>query len=469
MHRSKARVTARWPYAIAVARAGLVAACALFALSYDGTPAVAQTLPEALAATIQNNPTLRAAQARLRAVNEGVPQALSNWRPTVTASGSAGKARIDSHTDDEGTTPRSATLEVSQPLYRGGRTLADTERAENEVIAERYRLTGVEQDVLLRASTAYTDVWRDQSVLRLNISNEEVLRRQLEAAQDRFEVGEITRTDVAQSESRLAGATAARIAAEGVLNASRAVFREVTGLEPGALGPPTRLYSLPVGLNDVVTIATDANPDVQAASYSERAAQNQVRLVEGELLPSVAVVGSASHREETTSRESHSEGLQVLAEVTVPLYQRGAVSSRVRQAKQTANQRRIEVEETRRRIEQEATSAWEALLTARAAISSFEAQVRAAEIALEGVRQENAVGARTILDILDAEQELLDAQVNLVGARHDEIVAGYQVVSAIGRLTASDLDLAVPHYDPEADYKEVRDSWFGLDAPGVAD
>lgn len=449
--------------------AGLVVAAGLNAAV---SAASAQTLSEALAGAYGTNPTLRAARAELRAVNEGVPQALANWRPDVAVTGSAGKGRIDSdsgttNSNQETITPLSATASVIQPLYRGGRTVAGTARAEETVRAQRSVLDSVEQSVLLRAATAYMDVWRDQSVVELNVSNERVIERQLEATRDRFEVGEVTRTDVAQAETRLAVATADRIAAEGALKSSSAVYEEVIGSGPGVLQAPPPITGLPASLAAVVEMSTSRNPDVLAADFAERAARHRVREVTGELYPTVELNASVSHSEDTTRRDTETERAQILAEVTIPLYQQGAVSSRVREAKQVSNQRRIEIEETRRRTEQEGISAWEALQTARAQIRSLETGVRAAEIALEGVRQENAVGARTILDILDAEQELLNAQVNLVRSQRDNVVAGFQVLSAIGRLTARELALPVEVYDPEKDYEAVRNTWFGLSAPGA--
>ncbi|HSR73081.1 MAG TPA: TolC family outer membrane protein [Kiloniellales bacterium] len=433
--------------------------------------AAGQTLAEALASAYAGNPTIQAARAQLRAVNEGVPQALSNWRPQVTVSGSTGTQRTDSQTRtasvDESTNPIELQADVVQPLYRGGRTVAGTERAEFEVESERARLTSIEQQVLLRAATAYMDVLRDQAVVGLNAGNERVLARQLEAAEDRFEVGEVTRTDVAQSETRLAVATAGRVAAEGNLESSRAVFEEVIGVMPGELAVPPAIPDLPESLQETIDLAQAQNPDVVASELAERAAQKRVREVLGELYPTVSLVGTLRHAEETSSSNSESDSAALLAEVVVPLYQQGAVSSRVREAKQVASQRRLEIEETRRRATQEAVSAWNALESARAQHISFQSGVRSAEIALEGVRQENAVGARTILDILDAEQELLDARVNLVRSQRDEFVAGFQVLTAIGRMTAGDLGLDVPLYEPETDYRAVRDTWFDLDAPGV--
>jgi TolC family type I secretion outer membrane protein len=450
-------------------------AAGTFAAAVGLTPAAAaaQSLLDALAQAYRNNPTLDAARAQLRATNEEVPQALSNWRPTVTLSGSVGHEWQELETQgveqDNSNVPRQAELSVNQPLYRGGRTVAATNRAESDVLAERARLAAVEQQVLLSTAAAFMDVWRDRAVLRLNINNERVLTRQLEASQDRFEVGEITRTDVAQSESRLSRAQAQRTEAEGNLSRSEAVYEENVGELPGELRAPTPLQGLPASLEQTVGQAMEQNPEVLTAEFQERAAGYTVRENVGELLPEVGLTGRLSYNNEVSSPDLESKSAAILAQVTVPIYQAGFVSSRVRQAKQLASQRRLEIEETVRNIRQEAVSAWEALTTARAQIESFESQVEAASIALEGVRQENAVGARTTLDVLDAEQELLDAQVSLVGAQRDEIVAGFQLLSAVGRLNAFELGLPVDIYDPVGDYERVRDSWFGLEAPGVPD
>ena len=436
-----------------------------------GRPAGAQTLVDALATAYTTNPTLRAARADLRVVNEGVPQALSNWRPEVTVSAELGRQRserdLESSSSTDNTTPNRAELQVRQFLYRGGRTIADVKASEDDVRAQRALLLSTEQGVLLNAATAYWDVWRDQAIVELNFNNERVIARQLEATQDRFTVGEVTRTDVAQAETRLADATAQRVSSEGDLTASRAVFEQIVGGPPTDLEPPFDLGGLPATLDEVVQLAITSNPDVVSAVFAEKAQQSRIRETTGELLPTLQVTGSASRAEDTISEDTLTEQLQVLAELTVPLYQQGSVTSRVREAKQFASRLRIQVEEVRRREEQEAISAWQALETARANILSFESGVRSAEIALEGVQQENLVGARTILDILDAEQELLDAQVSLVGSQRDEIVAGFQVLTAIGRMTAKDLTLPVEVYEPEADYLKVRNRWFGLEAPGT--
>ncbi|MEH6631973.1 MAG: TolC family outer membrane protein [Halopseudomonas aestusnigri] len=448
----------------------LLARSALIGLVVYGgifSNASAQTLNEALMQAYETNPTLSSAQTGLKSVNEGVPQALSNWRPEVTLSTSAGVRRTDTDTPtsstDDTTQPLNATLQVSQSLYRGGRTEAATEQAENLVLAQRATVTSVEQDILLQTVTAYANVWREQAILELNINNERVLARQLEATKDRFEVGELTRTDVAQSESRYSTATAQRIASEGTLNTAKAVYQEVVGGESGVLDQPTPYTTLPTSEAELLSVANENNPTLLTAKYNELASNNEVREITGELYPELSLVGSVSRSDETSGKDIDSTSGEVIAQLVVPLYQQGLVSSRVRQAKQNANQRRIQIVEQVRAVEQLGTSSWENLVSTQAQIKSFIAAVDAAEIALEGVRQEEEVGERTVLDVLDAEQELLDAQVNLVRAQRDEVVATYQVLNSMGQMTAQHIGLSVNLFDPTDDYNKVRGKWFGLE------
>lgn len=429
-----------------------------------GHSAAAQTLQEALAQAYLNNPTLDAERAELRATDELVPQALSGWRPSLEAAGEFGVERSDSRAVSGGEAtstrqPGSVQLSIVQPLYRGGRTVASTNRAENLVQAQRGTVLSTEQQVLLDAATAYLDVVRDQAVLELNVNNEQVLSRQLQANRDRFEVGEITRTDVSQAESRLAGSIASRIQAEGLLSASRAVYTRIIGSPPGSLEAPTPTFTLPSSLEEAIELALANNPNVVSAEFAEAAARDSIDVVRGEQFPEASLRGDLTRSWEPTSTISRSDGAALTAQIRVPLYQSGAVSSRVREARQIANQRRIEIEETRRAVRENAIRAWVALKTAQASIDSRRSQVRAAEIALEGVRQEAAVGARTTLDTLDAEQELLDARVNLVQAQRDEIVAAFQVLTATGQLTAQQLQLPVDYYEFDEHYRNVRHKW----------
>ena len=434
------------------------------------TVASAQTLEETLVRAYQENPTLRAERARLRATDEGVPQALSNWRPTVQVTGSYGWERSDSTTtgpaNKEGdvTEPLIGTLTVTQNLYRGGRTAAAIEEAENNVKADRARLSFAEQSVLLSAVTAYADVVRDQAVLELNRNNERVLQRQLEATQDRFGVGEVTRTDVSQAESRLSRARADRISAEGSLTDSRAAYENAVGELPKVLQPAQPLTDLPTSLQESVDRAKSSNFGVIQTRFIVKAAQNNVREVTGELLPTLTLNGSAQTSEEISTTRSEAQTLSVTAQVSMPLYASGSVTSRVRAAKQVVAQRRDEFNQAVRNAVEDATEAWQILETGRAQIRAFSAAVKAAEIALEGVREEANVGSRTVLDVLDAEQELLDARVGLVRSMRDELVATYQLRQSVGELTAAKLGLPVEIYNPDAHYRRVRGKWWGLTA-----
>lgn len=431
-------------------------------------PARAQSLSDVFSAAYNNNPTLLAARAALRATDEGVPQALSNWRPTVSVTGERGRQHIDytpqsASQQDGSMNPSTLQLTVSQPLYRGGRTEAATDSAEALILAGRQDLASTERRVLLDAVTAYMDVVQNQAVLDLTRNNEEVLRRQLEAVRERFRVGEITRTDVAQSESRLSRATADRISAEGVLVSSRAVLARVIGEMPRTLTPPPPLPPLPKSEEEALAISYDDNPDLLGARFREVAAKNDVRVASGALLPTVSLNGTLTKADETTRNNLQTDTQKLALTVTVPLYEGGAVYSQTRQRKQTHNQRRIQVEEQRRSVRQSVVQAWENLGTARSNITARVSQVEAARIALEGVQQEAEVGSRTTLDVLDQEQEYLDARVAEVRARRDEYVAGFTLLSAVGRLNARALSLPVDYYDPTENYERVRNKWFGTD------
>ena len=440
-------------------------------LSLHGGPAAAQTLEQALALAYRNNPTLLARRAQLRASDEEVSLARAGWHPTIQLEADAGVAAVKTtiergESTAETTTKRDgstagAALSVVGHLYQGGRVSAETESAESRVDAGRARLREVEQTVMLGAVTAYMDVLRHRSELELNRSNERVMRRQLEAARDRHEVGEVTRTDVAQAEARLAQAIADRVAAEGNLISSRGVYRQVIGTLPGALSWPAFPGGVPGSEQDALMIASEANPAIGAAAASARAARADIDAVFSAWLPRLSVRGSYGGRSDQTSAVEEITTASLTATLTVPLYQTGAEQARVRQAKQIATQRRLEIDQARRAVIEEVTRAWEALATARARIAAFESRVRASAIALEGVEHEALVGLRTTLDVLNAEQELFEARVNLVRARRDEIVSAYRVKSTIGELTASRLGLPVELYDVEDYDGDVRDTWFG--------
>ncbi|MGG5808226.1 TolC family outer membrane protein [Falsiroseomonas sp. CW058] len=442
------------------------------ALVTAARPAAGQTLQEALALAYANNPGLQAARAQLRAVDENVPQALAGWRPTVQVTGSAGQSAGSTNGQAFGSAfptntawrsrdVTSTQASVTQPIYRGGRTQSSTRRAENQVLSQRARLLATEQQILQDTVNAYVAVIRDQEEVRLNINNEQVLTRQLQATNERFRVGEITRTDVAQAESRLAGSRAARADAEGRLQTSRATFTRLVGQPPERLVAPQPLRP-PVGnARDAAALAGQNNPNVVAALFDEAAARDLIDVNFSALLPQVSVTGTLFRNDNQTSDGLRQNGSQVTANLTVPLYQGGSEHAQVRQARQAAQQARQVVEDQRRAAMQQATQAFETLTAARAQVDSVRAQIRAAEIALDGVQREAIVGSRTTLDVLNAEQELLNARVSLVRALANVITASHSVASSVGRLTARDLNLPVQIYDMEAYYREVRNRWVG--------
>ena len=435
-------------------------------VAFGSAPGHAESLIDALTDAYQANPTLNRARALLRQTDENVPRALSGWRPTVTVTGSAGleRAKTDNR-EEQDLTPLAGSLQLTQPIYQGGRTVYGTRQAESEVLADRAFLRTTEQDVLLGTITAYMNVLRDQARVQLTTNNQRVLERQLEATRDRFEVGEVTRTDVAQAEARLSRAVSGRIAAESDLGTSSANYENFVGRAPGDLDAAPPLPDLPQSVQEALGLALVENPELETALRNEDAAKHSVRVAIGSLLPSVSIVGRIDRTDESATEDIGFRSESITAQLTVPLYQSGSVYSDVRRAKELRSQRRVEIEQSRRGVTEDVTSAWEVLVSATSQIESFREEVRANEIALEGVQQESEVGARTVLDVLDAEQELLDAQVNLVIAERDEYVAAYSLIAAMGQLSARNLSLPVELYDPTRHANEVRNKWFGADVP----
>jgi TolC family type I secretion outer membrane protein len=437
------------------------------------TPAVAQSLDEVLAETYDTNPTLQAQRAQLRAIDEQVSQAYARYRPNVAIVGSSEASQSEiSGVELElgGTTDASQTLwtnrvalNLSQNIYEGGGTVARIDSAVKQVGQQRAVLQSTEQEVFLDAVTAYTDVVAAQRVVQLAITNQQRLERQRQATVDRFEVGEVTRTDVAQAEARLAGAAADRVRAEGQLAQAIARFEAVVGFRPDNLTTRFAEITRPASLIEAQARG-EKNPGLTAAEFAVDVALADVRVAQADLLPTVDLDGAVGYTDEPTDTIGSQTDARIAATVTIPLYQTGAEYSRVRQQKQVVEQRRRELDDARREVNQNVTEAWEGLLTASAAARSFEEQVRANQIALEGVRTEAQVGARTVLDVLDAEQELFQAEVDFVDARATEVVALYALQAAMGELTAQALGLAVEIYDPSEHYRTVRTQAFGTTA-----
>ena len=448
---------------IKISALGAMVAALLVGVSAQIPGAAAQTLEEALILAYRNNPALQAERARLRALDEEVPAALAGWRPTVEVAADVGASytKTDGMVPNAGshtTAPHGFGLSATAPLYQGGRVSAQVDSAENRINAGRAQLRSVEQMILLDTVTAYMDVLRYDSEIALSLSSEQVVGRQLQAARDRLEVGEVTRTDVAQAEARLAQAAAERVAAEGGMMSARAFYRQVTGEPPGALSWPPVPMGLPESEADALTAANDANPSIAAATFVAQSAQSDIDVAGAALRPQVAIVGEYRQRFDSSELIEETSDASLMATLRVPLYQGGAANARIRQAKQVAAQRLLELDQSRRTVQEQVARAWRALTSARAQITAFESQVAAAAVALDGVEQETRVGLRTTLDVLDAEQEHFSAQINLVRAKREEIVAAYRLKSATGALTAQQLGLPVDLYDPEAHYRSARES-----------
>jgi outer membrane protein len=436
-------------------------------------PAHAQeSLAQILTQTYETNPDLIAARSELRATNETYNQAISGWRPSISTIGSYGtinestSPKITSGKADRN--PSSIGLQATQPLYRGGRTTAATKASLADIERGRAALLDREQNILLATVTAYMDVVAAQAALNVTENNQKVLQRNLDATKDRFRVGEVTLTDVAQAESRLAGAKSEVTTAIGKLNTAKATFERLTGRVPGMLQPPDIVLTLPVNLDEAVVLGRNESPRVIAAIKARESARYQVREAKGSLLPEASLQASAEKNKEQSVSIKDSDTYSLIGRLTIPLYQSGAEWARVRQAQQIEAQRRSEQLNAERQTTEFTVQSWDGLRTSRSQLEAFSSQIKAAEVALDGVRQEALVGSRTVLDVLNAEQELLGARLNKIRAERDE-VAQYTLLAATGRLTAASLDLKTNVPNPLADFEATRGKWFGFADVGKVD
>jgi outer membrane protein len=434
------------------------------------------TLEQALAQAYQNNPQLNAQRAIVRSTDESVPQALSGYRPRVSASADIGaqynstltaSQATGARTLTESTTaPRGYSVTGTQTVFNGLQTANRTRQAEGQVSAAREALRLMEQQILLDGATAYMNLLRDGAIRDLQRRNVEVLEEQLRQARDRFNVGEVTRTDVAQAESRLAAGRSSVLQAESNYTSSRAVFRRVIGVEAAGLRPgmPVDRFS-PRTLSGAIGQGTTDHPSVTSAMYGIDVAHLQVKISEGALYPTVTVQGTFSQRFDTSATAIETLTASAVAQMTVPIYQGGGEYALIRQSKETLGQRRLDLDTTRDQIRATVVQSWGALEASKAQIQATQAQVNASEIALNGVREEARVGQRTTLDVLNAQQELVNARVSLVTAQRDRVVASYTLLAAVGRLSVEALKLPVTIYDPRVHYHQVRDAWYGVRTP----
>jgi outer membrane protein len=456
------------------------AAAAVLLMAFAGpAPALAETIEAALVRAYQNNPQLNAQRALVRSTDENVPQALSGYRPKVAVTASAGYQYQDTLTTAGGTPttlvrtethgtnpPRSVGLTINQTLFNGNQTANKTRAAESQVSGAREALRVLEQTVLFSAATIYMDYLRDSAIVEVQKSNVRVLEQTLKQTRDRFNVGEVTRTDVAQSEAQLAAGKTQELTAESNLVTTRSNYRRIIGNEPDNLAPGSPVDRfLPPTLPQAVELCLIENPNVTAGMYGVDVNFLQVKVNEGALLPTVTLQGSVQQAYEQTLISQRSFGASAVAQVNVPIYQGGGEYSLIRQSKETLAQQRLNLETTRDQTRANTVTAWGQLVAGKAQVASAQAQVQASEIALNGVREEAKAGQRTTLDVLNAQQALVNARVALVTAQHDRVVASYSVLNNVGRLSPQVLNLPTITYDPSVHYQQVRDSWFGVRTP----
>jgi outer membrane protein len=444
--------------------------------------ASAETLETALVKAYGNNPQLNAQRASVRATDEGVSKAESGYRPKISASGEIGAEALNFRSpnpangtsflqprtiiQDQRLLPRGAGAQLNQMIFDSGATSNTVRQAESLVLAARESLRNTEETVLFSGATTYMDVLRDTATLDLQRSNVDVLAEQLRQTRDRFNVGEVTRTDVAQAESRLEGARSQVAAAEATLKADIATYRQIIGVEPKTLAPGRPIDRLlPSSLDVAVRTALAENPAIVSAFHNVDAAELQVKVAEAALGPNLSL--NAQVQSQWDNRQSNDQltTAQVTATLTVPIYQGGAEYAQIRQAKETLGQQRLLADQVRDQVRQLVVAAWGNLDASKAQILAAQAQISSSEVALNGVREEAKVGQRTTLDVLNAQQDLLNARVALVSAQHDRVVNSYQLLEGIGRLTLEFVSPSAQKYEPGVHYQQVRDLWWGTQTP----
>jgi outer membrane protein len=452
-------------------------------------PTSAETIESALVKAYQNNPQLNAQRASVRATDEAVPQALSGYKPRVAITGTAGEQFTDSTLKTVGANPSttggpakqtvtytgtSSTVTqwsygatAQQTLFNGFQTANRTRAAESQVSSAREGLRVLEQTVLLTAATTYMDVLRDTANLEVQRNNVRVLQETLKQTRDRFEVGEVTRTDVAQAEAQLAAGQSSMLAAESTLTTSKANYRQVIGVEPVNLAPgsPVDRFS-PRTLPAAVDQGLIENPNVTAAMYGIDIAFLQVKINEGALYPTLTAQASVQQGSFVQNdRTPQFWTASAIGTLTVPIYQGGQEYALIRQSKESLAQQRLSLELVRTQTRQQVVQAWGQNEAAKAQVKAANSQVYSSEVALNGVREEARVGQRTTLDVLNAQQALVNARIALVTAQHDRVVASYNVLSATGRLSPQVMHLPTILYDPGVHYQQVRDAWIGVRTP----
>jgi len=432
-------------------------------------PAMAEDFQQALVSAYQHNPRLMAERARVREIDENYVQAQAAGRFTISGNLSVGESRTETPPSPFGggvfnATPHSAQLSIVQPLYQGGRIKGLKAQAKAGILSARQGLRNAEQNLLLSAATAYLDVLRDEEAASIRRNNVRVLTRQKIAAQERFDVGEGTRTDIAQADARLAAAEIGLANADASLAISRAAYVRFVGHMPADLSKPPQ-YILPSTLPAALNRGRANNPQLIAARYNENSAQSAITVAKSTGRPSLSLNGTLQSSRENSVFALRSEAASITAQLRIPIYSGGINQSRVRAAKQAKIRSKFETRDTEQAVDQTVSNLWAQVIASERSLVASKKQVAAAEIAFEGVELEQQVGTRNTLDVLDAEQELLDAKLSVIQTERNFNVATYQLLVTIGGFDAYSLQLPVDRYDPSINYDRVTVSPLGKYLP----
>ena len=456
-------------------RSTLLGAAALATIG--AAVARAETIGGALIKAYLTNPDINTQRAAVRAADEGVPMANAGYLPTVNATGNIAVERAQTslfgpNGTASGSTmvdlkPRGYGVTANETVFNGNRTLNSIRQAESKVFGAREQLRNTEQNTLLSAVTAYMDVLQDTAVLDLDNNNVEVLKEQLRETRDRFTVGEVTRTDVAQAEASLASAQATALSAVATLQAAVARYHQFIGDQPKSLAPVRPIVRpLPKTLQEAIAISQVEHPSISASLHGVDAAQLQVKIAEGALYPTIGISAAVSNQYDASGIPGfHVLSGQLMGQISIPIYQGGAEYATTRQAKESLSQQEIQTDSLRNQVRQAVVAAWGLNQAAIGVVRAARAAVSANEVALTGVREEAKVGQRTTLDVLNAQQALLQSRTTLVQAEHDQVVDSYSLLSAIGRLNIPTLGLSVAEYDPRVHFDQVKNKWIGLRTP----
>jgi outer membrane protein len=445
----------------------LFLACIAAAITFPNA-ANALTLEEALTYVYQENPNLEGQRKVTMRADEEVSKALAGWRPRLNAefqkTESTLKQRYDSGVQSENrAAPESIALRLSQPIYTGGKTIAATKEAEANVQSERAKLKNAEQAVFLDTVRAFIGVLTGEEILELNDNNVKILRDFVGATEERWHKGDATRTDVALAESRLSRAIADRARVLSQVRSVRSSFQSVVGLPPDDLLMPGLPQNVPNDLTILQELARKNNPSRLVSAFDEKAAAANIDFARGELLPQIDLKLAVGRDFDTMQGEEQRDEFAATVVLNVPLYGGGAEYARIRQSKVALEQRKVATMVSARQLDDEIVAGWAEYDMLMSQIPLYGTQIDSAQLALDGARKELAMGFRTVLDVLTAEQDLLNARVNMSQAMGELITAAYRLLSFAGSLTAEDLRLPVKTYRPENHYDAVRGSWFGLD------